>query len=126
MTVCELVDGLSELADKVRDTDELVYIIFLAHGGKVNGYPEADDLPVTDFDYKARRVGTWQVPLVVLIDREDVGEEDVALVERLLKRIPSRSAILLSRAGPRRKESVTFFETIWHLPAAYFLYALRA
>jgi predicted AAA+ superfamily ATPase len=63
---------------------------------------------------------------IVLVDREDVGEEDVALVERLMKRIPSRSAILLSRAGPRRKESVTFFETIWHLPAAYFLYALHA
>jgi carboxyl-terminal processing protease len=30
-----------------------------------------------DFDYKARRVGTWQVPLVVLIDRDTASASEI-------------------------------------------------
>jgi hypothetical protein len=41
-----------------------------------------------------------------------------------MKRTNSRRAILLSRARPRRREALTFFEAVDHLPAAYFLYAL--
>jgi len=61
---------------------------------------------------------------IVLSDREEVGEEEAARVDRLLKRTGSRRALLLSRARPRRREALTFFESVDHLPAAYFLYAL--
>jgi predicted AAA+ superfamily ATPase len=61
---------------------------------------------------------------IVLSDREEVGEEEAARVDRLLKRTDSRRAILLSRARPRRREALTFFEAVDHIPAAYFLYAL--
>lgn len=61
---------------------------------------------------------------VVLLDQDEAGEEDAAAVERMLKRMQAGSAFLLSRSGPRRKAPLTFFETIYHLPAAYFLYAL--
>ena len=62
---------------------------------------------------------------VVIHDRDDVGEEEAERVERIMRRTKAKSAFLLSRSGPRRKASVTFFETIYHLPAAYFLYALE-
>ena len=62
---------------------------------------------------------------IVLYEREDVGEEEAERVERIMRRVQAKSAFLLSRLGPRRKASPTFFETIYHLPAAYFLYALR-
>jgi len=61
---------------------------------------------------------------IVLFDHDDVGEEDVARVDRLMKRMEARRAIVLSRARPRRREALTFFESVDHLPAAYFLYAL--
>jgi hypothetical protein len=64
------------------------------------------------------------VPIVV-IDREDVDEEDAARVERVMKRMQAKSAFLLSRARPRRKAPVSFFESVYHMPAAYFLYALN-
>ncbi len=63
---------------------------------------------------------------VVVFDHDDIGDEEVAHVERLMKRTQARRAFLLSRGGPRRREAVTFFETIFHLPAAYFLYALES
>jgi predicted AAA+ superfamily ATPase len=63
---------------------------------------------------------------IALYDREEIGEEEGALVEKIMKRMKARHAFLLSRSGPRRKESLTFFETVYHLPAAYFLYALGA
>lgn len=62
---------------------------------------------------------------IVLLDREEVGEAEAAGVERLMRRLQARSAYLLTGAGPRRRASLTFFETIYHLPVAYFLYALR-
>lgn len=62
---------------------------------------------------------------VVVVDRDDVGEEEAAQVAKVMKKCQAKTAFLLSRAGPRRREPVTFFETINHLPAAYFLYALR-
>jgi predicted AAA+ superfamily ATPase len=65
------------------------------------------------------------VPIVIL-DRDEVGEDDAAVVERVMKRCQARSAFLLSRWGPRRRAALTFFETVFHLPMAYFLYALRA
>jgi len=65
------------------------------------------------------------VPIVIL-DRDEAGEEDAAVVERVMKRCQARSAFLLSRWGPRRRAALTFFETVFHLPMAYFLYALRA
>jgi predicted AAA+ superfamily ATPase len=61
---------------------------------------------------------------IVLVDREEIGEEEASRVDRLMKRTNSRRAILLSRARPRRREALTFFEAVDHLPAAYFLYAL--
>jgi predicted AAA+ superfamily ATPase len=65
------------------------------------------------------------VPIVV-VDREDVDEQDAARAERVMKRLQASSCLLLSRARPRRRKSVSFFESVYHLPAAYFLYALRA
>ncbi|MDH3592442.1 MAG: hypothetical protein OER88_11215, partial [Planctomycetota bacterium] len=62
---------------------------------------------------------------VLIVDREEVGEEDAALAERIMKKMQARSAFLLTRSGPRRRAPVTFIETIYHLPAAYFLYALN-
>jgi len=62
---------------------------------------------------------------IVVIDREEVGEEEAAQVARLMKRIGAPRAYLLSRARPRRRKPLTFFESIYHVPAAYFLYALR-
>ena len=64
------------------------------------------------------------VPIVV-VDRDEVGEEEAVRVEKLLKRVQSPLAFLLSRARPRRRTPVTFFESVFHMPAAYFLYALR-
>jgi len=61
---------------------------------------------------------------IVLLDQDDAGDEEAASAERLLRRVQGGSAFLLSRGGPRRRAPVTFFETIYHLPAAYFLYAL--
>jgi len=61
---------------------------------------------------------------IVLFDSDDVGEEEVARVDRLMKRMEAQRAIVLSRARPRRREALTFFESVDHLPAAYFLYAL--
>jgi predicted AAA+ superfamily ATPase len=63
---------------------------------------------------------------IVIVDKDEVGEEEAALAERIMKRCQARSAFLLSRWGPRRQAALTFFETIYHLPVAYFLYALRA
>lgn len=65
------------------------------------------------------------VPIVVL-DREEISEEDAHAVTKLMKRVQGRHAFLLSRARPRRRQAITFFESVLHLPAAYFLYALRA
>jgi hypothetical protein len=65
------------------------------------------------------------VPIVIL-DRDEVGEDDAAVVERVMRRCQAHSAFLLSRWGPRRRAALTFFETVYHLPMAYFLYALRA
>jgi predicted AAA+ superfamily ATPase len=61
---------------------------------------------------------------ILLADHDEAGEEEAAAAERLLKRVQGSSAFLLSRGGPRRRAPLTFFETINHLPAAYFLYAL--
>jgi len=61
---------------------------------------------------------------IVLLDQDEAGEEDAAAAERLLKRVHGGSAFVLSRGGPRRRAPLTFFETVYHLPAAYFLYAL--
>ncbi|MEM8885766.1 MAG: AAA family ATPase [Planctomycetota bacterium] len=61
---------------------------------------------------------------ILLVDREEVGEEEATRVDRLMKRTDSRRAILLSRARPRRREALNFFESVDHLPVAYFLYAL--
>ena len=61
---------------------------------------------------------------IVLHDQDEATEEDAAAAERMLKRVRGGSAFLLSRGGPRRRSPITFFETIYHLPAAYFLYAL--
>ncbi len=61
---------------------------------------------------------------IVLVDHDEAGDEEAAAAERLLKRVQGGSAFLLSRGGPRRRAPLTFFETINHLPAAYFLYAL--
>jgi len=63
---------------------------------------------------------------VVYVDKEEAGEEEAAWVERLMKRTEARRAFLLSRGGPRRRAPITFFETVYHLPAAYFLYALQS
>ena len=63
------------------------------------------------------------VPIVV-VDREEVDEEDAARIQRLMKRMQSPTAFLLSRARPRRKAPISFFESVYHLPAAYFLYSL--
>jgi predicted AAA+ superfamily ATPase len=65
------------------------------------------------------------VPIVV-VDREEVDEDDAVRVERVMKRTQAKSAFLLSRARPRRKTPVSFFESVYHMPAAYFLYALRS
>lgn len=62
---------------------------------------------------------------IVVVDRDEVGEAEALRVEKLLKRIQSPLAFLLSRARPRRRAPVTFFESVFHMPAAYFLYALR-
>jgi predicted AAA+ superfamily ATPase len=62
---------------------------------------------------------------ILIVDREDVAEEDAAAVERLLRRLQARTAFVLSRAQPRRRTSVSFFESVIHLPTAYFLYALQ-
>jgi len=62
------------------------------------------------------------VPIQVF-DR-DPAPEDLHRVERLLKRTGATSAFVLSRAGPRRSEPLSFFETVYHLPAAYFLHGL--
>jgi len=64
------------------------------------------------------------VPIVV-VDFEEIGEEDAAMVEKLMKRTQAHSAFLLSRARPRRRTPVSFFESVYHMPAAYFLYALQ-
>lgn len=64
------------------------------------------------------------IPIVVF-DREEAGEAEAAHVQRTMRRLGARTAFLLSRARPRRKEPLTFFESVVHLPAAYFLYALR-
>jgi hypothetical protein len=61
---------------------------------------------------------------VLIVDKEEVGEEDAAYAERVMKRTQATSAFLLSRAAPRRRAPLTFFETIYHVPAAYFLYAV--
>ncbi|MHC4954411.1 MAG: ATP-binding protein [Planctomycetota bacterium] len=63
---------------------------------------------------------------ILLFDREEVGEEEVARVDRLMKRMSVQRAIVLSRARPRRREAITFFESVDHLPASYFLYALAS
>ncbi len=65
------------------------------------------------------------IPLLV-VDRDEVTEEEAAIVERLIKRFKVRHCFVLSRSGPRRREPVSFFESVIHLPAAYFLYALDA
>jgi len=62
---------------------------------------------------------------IMIVDREDVGEEETAMVARVMKRMEAPSGFLLSRARPRRKAPVSFFESVYHVPAAYFLYALR-
>ena len=61
---------------------------------------------------------------VLLVDREEAGEEEAALAEKVLRRTQARTAFVLSRAGPRMRAPLTFFETVVHLPASYFLYAL--
>jgi len=63
---------------------------------------------------------------IVLADREEPGDEEAAAVERLLRRLKARTVFVVSRARPRRKSALSFFESVVHLPAAYFLYALRA
>ncbi|MHC4222677.1 MAG: ATP-binding protein [Planctomycetota bacterium] len=63
---------------------------------------------------------------IVVVDREDLGEEEAAAVERVMKRMQATRAFLLSRARPRRKTPLSFFESVYHMPAAYFLYALGA
>ncbi len=61
---------------------------------------------------------------ILLFDREELGDEEVARVDRLMKRMEVRRAIVLSRARRRRREALSFFETVDHLPVSYFLYAL--
>jgi len=63
---------------------------------------------------------------ILLFDREEVGDEEVGRVDRLMKRMEVHRAIVLSRARPRRREALTFFESVDHVPAAYFLYALAS
>ena len=61
---------------------------------------------------------------IVLFDREEIGEEEASRVDRLMKRMEVPRAIVLSRARRRRREAVTFFASVDHLPVAYLLYAL--
>ncbi|MCZ6786009.1 MAG: AAA family ATPase [Planctomycetota bacterium] len=65
------------------------------------------------------------IPILV-VDRDEVTEEEEATVERLIKRLKVRHVFVLSRARPRRRAPLSFFESAIHLPASYFLYALRA
>ena len=95
----------------------------------------ADYAAARGFDLAYYREGDVEADLVLvtpdgalpilLIDREEMGEEEASRVDRLMRRTDSRRAIVLSRARPRRREALTFFEAVDHLPAAYFLYALR-
>lgn len=62
---------------------------------------------------------------ILVVDREEVGDEEAAQVARLMKRAGANRAYLLSRARPRLRKSLTFFESVFHVPVAYFLYALR-
>ncbi|HEX5135799.1 MAG TPA: AAA family ATPase [Planctomycetota bacterium] len=77
-----------------------------------------------DLDADAVLVSPDGAVPIVLLDQDEAGDEEAAAAERLLKRVQGGSAFLLSRGGPRRRAPLTFFETINHLPAAYFLYAL--
>ena len=61
---------------------------------------------------------------ILLFDREELGEEEAARVDRLMKRMEVRRAIVLSRARRRRRKALSFFDSVDHLPAGYFLYAL--
>jgi len=63
------------------------------------------------------------VPILVA-DQDEAGEEQAAQAEKIMQRTGAQVAYLLSRTGPRRTAALTFFETVFHLPAAYFLYAL--
>ncbi len=49
---------------------------------------------------------------------------EVAEPERLLQRTQADAAFLLYGSRSRRLEALSFFESLLHLPAAYFLYAL--
>ncbi|MGQ0613828.1 MAG: DUF4143 domain-containing protein [Planctomycetaceae bacterium] len=96
----------------------------------------AESAKARGYDVAYFREGDARADLVVvtddgavpirIVDREEVTEADAAGVEKLQKRLQARTAFLLSRARPRRRETVTFFEAVLHLPAAYFLHALRS
>ncbi len=62
---------------------------------------------------------------IVIVDREEVTEAEANAVDRVMKKMRATTAFVLSRAQPRRRQAVSFFESVVHLPAAYFLYALR-
>lgn len=56
----------------------------VAHGGKVNGYPEADDLPVEDFDYSVRtyRLSTGRdKPELIVAEPTLVFKRDLSFAE---------------------------------------------
>jgi predicted AAA+ superfamily ATPase len=63
---------------------------------------------------------------ILLPEREEPGDEEAAVVERLLRRLHARHVFVVSRGRPRRASPLSFFESVVHLPAAYFLYALTS
>jgi predicted AAA+ superfamily ATPase len=77
-----------------------------------------------DLEADAVLVGPEGAIPVLLVDREEAGEEEAAQAAKVLKRTQASNAFVLSRAGPRVRAPVTFFESVYHLPASYFLYAL--
>jgi len=77
-----------------------------------------------DLEAEVVLVGPDGAVPVLLVDREEAGEEEAALAEKVLRRTQARTAFVLSRAGPRVRAPLTFFESVVHLPASYFLYAL--
>jgi len=62
---------------------------------------------------------------VLVSDHEELGEEERVRLQRVLKKTGASRAWLLSRARPRRRAALNFFEQAFHVPVAYFLYALR-
>ncbi len=116
--------GAADLADATRRRSVLVGSV-VAHVARVARTRGFDVAYFRDGDLEAElMLVTPEGGVPIRVFDRDPAPEDLSRIERLLRRTGATSAFVLSRAGPRRSEPLSFFETVHHLPAAYFLYGL--